>query len=186
MGLRARQASDVAVLHDELYNDVDTRSRADTRAWRPIPEGSTASPYALTEPTDEAACFSVVRLSDGELAGEALLWGIDSHNRSGHLGLSLRPRLRGARLGEDATRLLCHYGFRTLGLHRLQMETLVDNSAMIRIANQVGFRREGIRRQAAWVDGTFADELTFGLLASEWAEARDGTAGHSPTSSSRA
>ncbi len=112
-----------------------------------------------------------MRLSDDELAGEALLWGIDSHNRSAHVGLSLLPRLRGVGLGKDAVMVLCHYGFKTLGLHRLQLETLVENAPMIRVATYNGFRREGIRRHAAWVDGDYADELTLGLLASDWAEA---------------
>jgi len=80
IGLRARHQTDVSVLHTELYDDVATRSRADSRPWRPITPGSTASPYAVTDPTDDAACFSVVNLADDELAGEALLWGIDHHN----------------------------------------------------------------------------------------------------------
>ncbi|AMB59497.1 hypothetical protein [Microterricola viridarii] len=70
VGLRARQESDVAVLHDELYNDVATRSRADSRPWRPIPSGSAVSPYAVSDPQDDATCFSVVDFSTGELAGE--------------------------------------------------------------------------------------------------------------------
>lgn len=50
--------------------------RADSRPWQPIPPGSPASPYIVTEPADDAAIFSVVRLATDELAGEALLWGI--------------------------------------------------------------------------------------------------------------
>ena len=95
VGLRARDEADVAVLHAELYEDIATRARADSRPWRPIPPGSAASPYAVTEPRDDLACFSVVELDTGELAGEALLWAIDLHNRIAHLGLSLRPAFRG-------------------------------------------------------------------------------------------
>ena len=46
IGLRARQQADVAVLHTELYEDVATRSRADSNPWRPIPAESAASPFA--------------------------------------------------------------------------------------------------------------------------------------------
>ncbi|MGH3123673.1 MAG: GNAT family N-acetyltransferase, partial [Streptosporangiaceae bacterium] len=101
VGLRARDEADVAVLHAELYEDIATRTQADSRPWRPIPPGSAASPYAVTEPRDDAACFSVVELATGELAGEALLWAIDLHNRLAHLGLSLRPACRGRGLGTD-------------------------------------------------------------------------------------
>jgi RimJ/RimL family protein N-acetyltransferase len=93
--LRARDEADVVVLHTELYADIATRVRADSRPWLPIPAGSAASPYAVGEPRDDVAVFSVVELAGGELAGEALLWAIDLHNRMAHLGVSLRPAFRG-------------------------------------------------------------------------------------------
>jgi RimJ/RimL family protein N-acetyltransferase len=167
-GLRARLDSDVPVLHAELYDDVATRMRADSRPWQPVPPGSPASPYAVTGPSDDAAVFSVVRLTTGELAGEALLWGIDTHNRVAHVGISLRPAFRGHGLGADAVRLLCYYGFAVRGLHRLQAETLTGNTAMIAAAARAGFVREGTLRSSAWADGTFADEAILGLLAAEW------------------
>ena len=39
VGLRARDEADVAVLHAELYEDIATRVRADSRPWLPIPAG---------------------------------------------------------------------------------------------------------------------------------------------------
>jgi RimJ/RimL family protein N-acetyltransferase len=110
----------------------------------------------------------VVQLADDELAGEALLWGIDLHNRTAHIGISLRPAFRGRGLGTDVVRVLCHDGLVVRGLHRLQVETLADNAAMIRAATQAGFVPEGTLRRAAWVNGNFADEVVLGLLATEW------------------
>jgi RimJ/RimL family protein N-acetyltransferase len=168
--LRARIASDVEILHAELYDDVAVRVRADSRPWLPLPPGP-ASPYRVQEQSAQhagAAIFSVAELASGDLAGEALLWGIDLHNRSAHIGISLRPAFRGRGLGTDTVRVLCRYGFAIRGLHRLQLETLADNEAMIRVARQAGFAREGIRRGSEWVDGAFLDEVVFGLLEAEW------------------
>jgi len=171
VALRARIESDVAVLHAELHDDVVTRARADSRAWRPISPEAAAAPYRISDPADDFAPFSIVELGDGEtLAGEAALWGIDQHNRSAHIGLSLRPAFYGRGLGTDTVRVLCEYGFRVRGLHRLGMETLRDNAAMLRIAAKTGFLREGVLRGAAWVNGQFLDEVVFGLLAEEWAQ----------------
>jgi RimJ/RimL family protein N-acetyltransferase len=170
-GLRARHDSDIPVLHTELYDDVATRARADSRPWRPIPSGSSPpcqSPFQVTGLDDRAACFSVVELASGELAGEALLWDIDLHNRTAHVGLSLLPAFRGRGLGTDAVRVLCRYGFAIRGLHRLQAETLADNDAMIQVAVRAGFVREGTLRRSAWVSGHFIDEVILGLLATEW------------------
>ena len=175
VGLRARDEADVAVLHAELYEDIATRARADSRPWRPIPAGSPASPYAVSEPRDELACFSVVELASGELAGEALLWAIDLHNRMAHLGVSLRPAFRGRGLGADVVLALCEYGFAVRGLHRLQVDTQAVNTAMIRAATQAGFVPEGTLRRAAWVNGDFADEVILGLLAADWDGAGNGT-----------
>ena len=167
-GLRARHDSDIPVLDAELYDDVAIRVRTDPRPWRPIPPGSEASPFRVTDPASDPAVFSVVDLATGELAGAAQLGGVDLHNRVGHLGVALRPSRRGRGLGSDTVRVLCRYGFAIRGLHRLQAETLADNAAMIRAATQAGFTREGVLRHAAWVNGTFADEVILGQLASEW------------------
>ena len=164
-GLRAREPDDVPVLHHDLYDDVNTRVFADTRPWRPLTAGS--SPYAATT-SDDADIFSVVELASGELAGEALLWQIDMHNRSAHVGLAIRPAFRGRGFGEDTLRTLCEYGFRIRGLHRLQVETAQGNEAMTRIATRVGFRQEGQLSQALWVAGGFRDELIFGVLAADF------------------
>jgi RimJ/RimL family protein N-acetyltransferase len=169
VALRARIESDVAVLHAELYDDVLTRSRTDSRPWRPIPPDSPAAPFRISDPTDEFAAFSIVELADGEvLAGAAVLWGIDLHNRSAHIGISLRPEFRGRGLAVDAVRVLCEYGFTLRGLRRLGIETLSDNHAMLRTAERAGFAREGVLRQAAWVNGAFLDEVVLGMLVEDW------------------
>ncbi|RKE22854.1 GNAT family N-acetyltransferase [Streptomyces sp. TLI_171] len=168
VALRARAESDVAVLHEELYEDVVMRSRADSRPWQPVSVESGQSPFRVREPMADAAVFSVVERAGGELAGEALLWGIQTHSRAAHIGISLRPSFRGRGLGADVVRLLCRYAFEVRGLNRVQVETLSDNAAMIATARRAGFTVEGTIREAGWVLGRFADEVVLGLLAREW------------------
>ncbi|MCC5480347.1 GNAT family N-acetyltransferase [Streptomyces barringtoniae] len=168
IGLRAQHEADTPVLHAVLYNDVATRSRQDPRPWRPIPPGSAHSPYAVAEPSDEAAFFSVVELDSQELVGAAGLWGIDMHNRSAHLGISVLPDFRGRGFSPDIVRVLCEYGFAVRGLQRLQVETMADNAPMIAAAKRAGFTIEGTLRRSAWVYGAFLDEVILGLLAHEW------------------
>lgn len=164
--LRARQEADVSVLHTELYEDVATRVRADTRPWVPLSPDSAASPYRVDKPSDDVAVFSVVEIESGELAGEALLWAIDLHNRLAHIGVSLRPGFRGRGLGTEVLRVLCRYGFGIRGLHRLQLETLAENHGMIEAAKRAGFEHEGTLRSAAWVDGGYIDEVILGRVTS--------------------
>ena len=168
--LRARGPEDARVLHADLYENVEGYVRSDTRPWVPVPFGP-GSPYWPGDeqpgPTD-AAVFAVTELASGDLAGETLLWGIDLHNRSAHIGISLRPAYQGRGLGADAVRVLCRYGFALRGLHRLTLETLADNQAMIAVAIRLGFTREGVARGSSWVNGEFLDDVSFGLLAEEF------------------
>ncbi len=168
VGLRARRSEDVPRLQAGLYDDVVTRSRADSRPWRPISPDSAASPYAVHEPTDDVAAFSIIELSSQELAGEALLWGIDAHNRCAHIGVAVLPAFRRRGFGADTIRVLCYYGFVTLGLHRLQVETVADNIPMIQAATRAGFSAEGLRRGSCWANGNFLDEVILGQLRQEW------------------
>jgi RimJ/RimL family protein N-acetyltransferase len=173
-GLRARTSDDAEILHEELYGDVEAWVRGSSRPWLPLPAGP-GSPYAAADPADErrgpapdAAEFSIVELATGELAGAVELWGIDEHNRIAHVGIELRPAFRGRGLGADAARVICRYGFALRGLHRLQLETLTDNHAMIAIAEKLGFTREGVARGSSWVNGSFMDDVIFGLLTEEF------------------
>ena len=126
----------------------------------------------LSEPPDERFVrFAIQQRGDetGALIGTAALWGIDSHNGLGHIGIQLVRSARGRGLGLDALRVVCHYGFALRGLHRLGLETLASNESMRRTAVAAGFTEEGRLRQVAFMFGERDDEILYGLLRSEWA-----------------
>jgi RimJ/RimL family protein N-acetyltransferase len=174
VGLRARHEEDIPVLRTELHDDVAGASRAEAGPWRPLSPG-TKDPLLAGDDTEQGRVpFSVVELDGGTLAGLATLWGLDTHNRSAHIGLGLLPTCRGKGYGTDVVAVLCHYGFVVRGLHRLQIDTLADNTPMLRAAERNGFVREGVLRSSAWVTGEFLDEVLLGLLAEEW---KPGSAG---------
>lgn len=168
--LRARHQSDVPILEADIRADVELVSRADARPWRPVSPGSPASDVAIREPTEASAAFTIVLADNDDVVGETSLWGIDPHHRQAHIGLSLRPSHQGKGLGSDAVRVLCRYAFVVLGLHRVQIETLADNQAMIATAQRVGFTREGVLRKSVWLLGEFVDQHVFGMLRDEWIE----------------
>lgn len=168
VGLRARHEADIPILETELHDDVVTHSRSDNRPWRPLSPGSKESMFAVDDTEQRNVGFSVVSLDTNELVGDAVLWSIDTHSRSAHIGLGLLPAQRGKGYGTDVVAVLCHYAFVVRGLHRLDIETLSDNAAMLAAAEHNGFVREGLRRQACWVMGEFLDEVNLGLLVQDW------------------
>ncbi|MCK2219990.1 GNAT family N-acetyltransferase [Actinomadura sp. ATCC 31491] len=168
VGLRARHDEDIPILRAELYDDVVNSARAESGPWRPITPGAKDPRLVVDDTEQRSVPFSVVELDGGTLVGTATLWGIDMHNRCAHIGLGLLPSCRGKGYGTDVVAVLCHYGFVVRGLHRLQIETLADNAAMLRSAERNGFVREGVLRRSSWVMGEFLDEVLLGLLVEDW------------------
>lgn len=168
VGLRARHEDDIPVLQAELGDDVVTHSRANGRPWRPITPGSKHSQFVVDDTERGLVPFSAVELDGGTLVGTAVLFDIDNHSRSAHIGLGLLPSSRGKGYGTDVVAVLCHYGFVVRGLQRLQIETLSDNAAMLRSAERNGFVREGVLRSSTWVMGEYLDEVLLGLLVQDW------------------
>jgi RimJ/RimL family protein N-acetyltransferase len=169
VGLRARHEDDIPILQAGLHNDVVNHSRsAGGGPWQPIRPGAKDAPFVVNDTEEGHVPFSVVELDGGTLAGAATLWGIDNHNRSAHIGVTLLPSSRGKGYGTDVVAVLCHYAFVVHGLRRLQIETLSDNVAMLGAAERNGFVREGVLRSASWVMGEFVDEVLLGLLVQEW------------------
>lgn len=76
-------------------------------------------------------------------------------------------------LSADVIDLLCEYAFPVRELQRVQLETRVDNAAMVATVERLGFVREGVHRRSAWVGGFSCDHVIFGLLSEEWMAARE-------------
>lgn len=168
VGLRARHEEDVPILRTELFNDPENAARADRRPWRPFAPNTKDVRLHTDETQESGVPFSLVELEGGSLIGTGGLWGIDTHHRSAHVGLGLLPSARGKGYGTDVVAVLCHYGFVVRGLRRLQIETVADNTAMLRAAERNGFVREGVARSSVYAMGEFLDEVMLGLLADEW------------------
>ncbi len=67
-----------------------------------------------------------------------------------------------------AARLLIDHAFLQLGLRRIFFGTSEANLAMQKVGEKLGFRREGVRREALFKDGRFYDIYEYGLLKEEW------------------
>jgi len=64
-------------------------------------------------------------------------------------------------------RLISCWAFAELDLARLGLLTEPDNGASQRVAQRSGFRREGVLRSYAEVDGRRVDYVVFSLLPDE-------------------
>jgi len=91
-----------------------------------------------------------------------------NESRSGHVGYWCAPEARGRGVTTRALRLLCKYSLEELKLERLELITDPDNRASQRVAEKVGFQREGVlRSHLAHPDGRRRDSVMFSLLPGE-------------------
>ena len=56
--------------------------------------------------------------------------------------------------------------FQTLDIHRVTIECYSTNLRAIRFYKKVGFKQEGILREAVLIDGKYYDIISFGILKS--------------------
>mgnify|MGYP003792122115 CR=1 FL=1 len=56
-----------------------------------------------------------------------------------------------------------------MNLNRIEIWTAAENTRSIRLAERLGFTRDGLsRRRILEDDGTFRDGTIYGLLRSDW------------------
>jgi ribosomal-protein-serine acetyltransferase len=88
---------------------------------------------------------------------------------AGHaeLGYWLRSDLCGRGLMTEAAFAVVEYGFAVLRLHRIELRAALSNVGSVRVAEKVGFTREGTLRHGARGAGGWHDVEIFGLLESD-------------------
>lgn len=109
-------------------------------------------------------------LAIADAAGDGFLGAIglqriDEHRAS--IGYWVVPGERGRSVATDAVRLLGHWALARLSLRRLELYHFVGNEASGRVAEKVGFQREGVLRAYVVVRGEPSDCVMYSLLASD-------------------
>jgi RimJ/RimL family protein N-acetyltransferase len=129
------------------------------------------------ETDDRAFLRAAVDLKEtGEFIGFAQLALIDEVNRNCRIGLTIgERRLWDQGLGTELLQALIEIGFSRIHLHRITGEVYASNDRASRVFAKVGFRKEGVLRQSVYRNGTWIDEIVFGLLSDEWVLPENGS-----------
>ena len=68
----------------------------------------------------------------------------------------------------EAVSELLAYGFSVLDLNKIRALVVPDNIASAKLLERLNFQKEGVMRQAQFVNGKYDDLIAFGLLREEW------------------
>jgi RimJ/RimL family protein N-acetyltransferase len=117
--------------------------------------------------------FAIETLDDPPvLVGNVGMWGARPKDRCATIGIALGREYIGRGYGTDAMRVIVSYGFREMGLHRIQLGVAPFNPAGIRAYEKAGFTEEGRLRESVLHDGRWYDEVLMSILDHEWAAGR--------------
>jgi len=158
----------------ELWDAVEG-SRWHLERWLPwvpfnnAPEASTRYAEACVSDWDagRAVRFAIKDKQSRELLGVVGLDSCVHLHRSCELGYWLRREATGRGIMTEAARASVEFAFARMAVHRVRCAAATDNSASLRVIGRLGFRFEGIARQAELVCARWLDHAIFARLSSD-------------------
>ncbi len=106
----------------------------------------------------------IVDEGEGTLLGSVGLHNLDPESGRCSAGYWVAAPARARGVARRGLRLLCPYAFTELGVQRIELWIEPANAASLRVAEAVGFHREGLLRSFMYVGGERRDMLMYSLL----------------------
>jgi ribosomal-protein-serine acetyltransferase len=103
----------------------------------------------------------------GDLLGIVSLDNCAHVHRSCDLGYWLTTSATRRGLMTEAARVCLRFAFEQIGLHRVRCAAATSNHRSLGVIARLGFRFEGIAREAEFVDSRWVDHAVFSLLESD-------------------
>ena len=165
--LRSIEKEDIEIIRNGINNPDMERtivgyaypiSRKDQEKW-----------FDSYSPSDRMLRFIIETEEDG-VVGLTGLRDINWKNGTAeNAGIRIfNKELHGRGLATDAQFTLYRYAFEELRLNRISGKILEGNKASLRMDEKLGFKIEGIQRQAVFKNGVFHDVYLMGLLKSDY------------------
>ena len=162
VGLTPLQAADAALLFEWINEREQVLLNS---AYRPVHGASHEAWFANVLGRSDIVIFGIRLLSEDRLIGTCQLHSIHPVHRSAELQIRIGDvAARGAGRGTEAVQLLLAFAFEDLNLERVFLNVFADNTAALRAYEKAGFVREGVLRQAAYVDGRYRDVAIMSVL----------------------
>jgi ribosomal-protein-alanine N-acetyltransferase len=112
----------------------------------------------------DGRAMGVISLDQIQFAVRA--WRVDC----AELGYWIGPPVWGKGLMTEAAQVVMHFGFETLGLHKITVGCIAENVGSRRVIEKLGFRLSGRREDDVWRDGRWWSVLRYELTSPEWSD----------------
>ena len=153
---------------DDLTALVEALNEAEIARWMAFPSPFTEADGRefLVRQIAASGSFAVTGENDTLLGA---VWVRDIGEGRGQIGYWTAARARGRGVGSEALRQLVDRAIE-LGYARLQLLVEPANAASARVAENAGFRREGVMRGWMELRGSRPDLIMYGLLPGDVSE----------------
>ncbi|TPV52042.1 GNAT family N-acetyltransferase [Pseudarthrobacter phenanthrenivorans] len=121
---------------------------------------ATALPFVITERRPRSANPPIV----GQLTVSSIVWG---SAMMATLGYWVDQARAGHGIAPTAVAMVTDHCFKTLGLHRMEINIRPENGPSLRVVEKLGFRDEGYRPRYLHINGEWADHRSFALTSEE-------------------
>jgi len=155
----AEERDDPEGVHFLNYGTPLPKSRHDAEAF--------AERYAEFGSRDERVMWSI-ETHTGELVGGINLHSMDPKNGTFQTGTRIYRAHRARGYGLEAKVLVLRYAFHELRYQKYEVRCLATNDPMVRHMARLGATLEGRIRRHVYTQGTFVDELCYGLTREEF------------------
>ena len=121
---------------------------------------ATALPFVITERRPGSANPPIV----GQLTVSSIVWG---SAMMATLGYWVDQARAGHGIAPTAVAMVTDHCFKTLSLHRMEINIRPENGPSLRVVEKLGFRDEGYRPRYLHINGEWADHRSFALTSEE-------------------
>ncbi len=169
--LRPIKDTDTAALFKLFSNDEVTRYM-DIASFNNIIEATQIiTHFREQQQTDQGFRVAITLTERDELIGTCGFHNWKKPHYKAEIGYDLMPEYWGHGIMTEAVGALIAFGFREMELNRI--EAFVDpvNSASAKLLLRLGFRHEGLLRDAFFEKGSFVDADIYSVLKAENAKA---------------
>lgn len=162
----------------------DTRYAEDIFAFRgdPVVQLYNSAPHRTLDETikfieqeleayrlQKELIWAVRLLKSQRIIGSVSMSYWDRYHRRAEIGYDLAKEHWGLGLAQEAIREVLRFGFEQMALNRIEIWTSVANLRSLRLAERLGFSRDGsLRNRILEDDGQFYDCAVYGLLRDDW------------------
>ena len=106
---------------------------------------------------------------DGHCIGTAGFHHISSTDNSATYRIGIfDPTFHSQGIGTEVTMLLLKYGFETIKWHRIDLKVLNYNNRAIRCYEKCGFKKDGVLRENAYIEGKYYSDVVMSILNYEY------------------